>query len=133
MPTIEIHAPPLSLPVRRAIAVRLTRWFSTRGVPARHVVVRFTELAANSLFTGGMAVEALDAGPTGVPHASIVCRIGPDRDEEFRADLAGEIAELLGFDSDTSFLYVEFRQTRPEHVYVGSNAELRRADAPHRA
>jgi hypothetical protein len=128
MPTIDIRTGALSVPTRRAIAIRLTRWLATRGVSPPHVVVRFTESMANSVFTGGMPVDALGAGSRGLTHATVICGIAPDRDDEFRQELSNEVAAALGFDVNTSFLYVEFRATRPDHVYVGSHAELCRTD-----
>jgi hypothetical protein len=143
MPTIEISSPALPVPARRAVALRITRWLADRGIPPAHVVVRFTDLAANTLFSGGLPVDVLAgrspaagsadspraaAGPKTVRHASVTCCIGPDRDEAFRADLATEIAGALGLSERTAFLYIEFRPTSPAQVFLADRGELHRAD-----
>lgn len=130
MPTITIDTPTLPPPGRRAIAVRLTRWLSRRGVEPAHVVVRFVDTPGGSVFSGGMPLDALPRGGSPLHHASVVCCVGADRDEEFRAALAGEIAAALGSTEDTPFLYIEFRPTRPGHVHLVRHGRLVRADEP---
>jgi len=128
MPTITIDTPALRPAERRAVAVRLTRWLVRRGVQAAHVVVRFVDTPEGSVFSGGMPLEALPAGTSPIRHASVICCVGPDRDEEFQAALAAEIGEALGANEDTPFLYVEFRPTRPSHVYLLRQGRWCRAD-----
>jgi hypothetical protein len=77
------------------------------------------------VFSGGLPVEALG----GSLRATVTCCVGPDRDEAFRSDLAGEIAAALGMTRDTAFLHIEFRPTPPGNVYVARNGRLSRADA----
>lgn len=129
MPTIDISTPTLPTPTRRMIAVRLTRWLAARGARPAHVVVRFTEWPSRATFSGAMLVEDLPAADDdGLSHASVECRVGPERDEEFRADLADEIAAALGLTHDTRFLYIEFRPTSPADVFIAGRGALRRAD-----
>ena len=130
MPTLRISAPTLPAGRRRAVAVRLTRWLRDHGVPPGHVVVHFDDLPPNSVFSGAVPVEALAAPAADLPCASVVCQVGPDRDEPFRSALAREIADSLGADDDTGFLSIEFRVTRPEHVHVWRQGGLCRADQP---
>ncbi|GAB3439754.1 hypothetical protein [Actinophytocola sediminis] len=127
MPTLHITSGPLPAARRRAVAVRLTRWLRDRGVPPGNVVVNFADHPPNTVFSGAMPVEALGAATARLRHASVVCQLGPDRDERFRDELCAEIADALGADADTGFLTIEFRPTRPDHVHVW------RAGAPHRA
>jgi hypothetical protein len=75
-----------------------------------------------------MPVEALGAETAGLRHASVVCQVGPNRDERFRAELAAEVAAALGADAGTGFLTIEFRPTRPGHVHVWRDGALHRAD-----
>jgi hypothetical protein len=131
MPTFQITGASLPVHRRRAVAVRLTRWLRARGVPAENVVVHFADHERNTIFSGGMPVEALGDAAAPLPHASVVCRIGPDRDPAFRATLAEEIAAALGAGPGTGFLYLEFRGTRPDHVHVWRDGGLRRADLDH--
>ncbi|MGW7263314.1 tautomerase family protein [Streptomyces sp. NPDC054842] len=127
MPTIDILAPDLTVPARRAVAIRLTRYLTARGVPAGHVVVHFATARPNSLFTGGMPAEALPAVDTGLHHARVSVCVGPDRDAAFRADLAREIAAALGMTERTPFLYIEFRPTDPALVHLADGGRLRLA------
>ncbi|MEV1006089.1 hypothetical protein [Streptomyces sp. NPDC049881] len=128
MPTITIDTPALPVPRRRAVAVRLTRWLAGHGVAPAHVVVRFVDTPQHSAFSGGMSLDALPHGDSPVRHASVVCCVGPDRDETFREGLAREVSEALGATGQTPFLYVEFRPTAPSHVYVARGGPLQRAD-----
>jgi phenylpyruvate tautomerase PptA (4-oxalocrotonate tautomerase family) len=130
MPTIDIQTPPLTVPARRAVAVRLTRWLKGRGIEARRVVVRFSDSEPGRLFSGGLPVEALPHDGAGPQHASVTVCVGPTRDEEFRAALAEEIAAALGTTGTTPFLYIEFRPTDPALVHLGDPDGLRRADRP---
>jgi phenylpyruvate tautomerase PptA (4-oxalocrotonate tautomerase family) len=125
MPTIVIDTPATNAAARRSVAVRLTRWFARRDVTPAHVVVRFTEVAPGTVFSGGFPLNALPAVDGPFRHATVTCCIGPDRDDDFRADLAAEIAAALG---PVSFLYIEFRPTQPSHVYVKRADRLTRAD-----
>ncbi|GHJ42341.1 hypothetical protein [Streptomyces sp. TS71-3] len=130
MPTIDITTPEMSVPQRRAVALRLTRWLKNRGIAAHHVVVRFSAAEAGTLFSGGMPVDALPHDGAGLHHASVTACVGPDRDEEFRAALAEEITSALGAGEATAFLYIEFRPTDPALVHLADRGRLRRADAP---
>ncbi|MEV7541189.1 hypothetical protein [Streptomyces sp. NPDC089915] len=134
MPTIEILSPAMTVPARRAVSVRLTRFLAARGVAPGHVVVHFTPSEPNTLFSGGVPVAALspaDAGE-GLRHARVTVCVGADRDEAFRSELAGEIAAALGLTERTPFLYIEFRPTDPSHVYLADQGRLRPADTPRR-
>lgn len=128
MPTITLSTPPLPVSRRRAIALRVTRWLTGHGIEPAHVVVRFESPDEVTVFSGGLPIEALPHDGTGPQHASVTCCVGPDRDEEFRAGLARCIADALGADSRTPFLYLEFRPTDPALVYLGGPEGLRRAD-----
>jgi phenylpyruvate tautomerase PptA (4-oxalocrotonate tautomerase family) len=125
VPTIVIDTPAATGAARRSVAVRLTRWFARHGVTPAHVVVRFTETAPGTVFSGGFPVDALPAADGPFRHAAVTCCLGPDRDDEFRSELATEIAAALG---PVSFLYIEFRPTPPSQVVIGSAAGLTRAD-----
>lgn len=125
MPTIVIDTPAVNTAARRSVAIRLTRWFARRDVAPSHVVVRFTEVAPDTVFSGGFPVDALPATDGPFRHAAVTCCLGPDRDDDFRADLAAEIAAALG---PVSFLYIEFQPTSPSHVYVQRADRLTRAD-----
>lgn len=128
MPTLHITACTLTAARRRAIAVRLTRWLRDRGVAPSNVVLYFADHTPNTVFSGAMPVEALGQETAGLRHAGVVCQVGPDRDERFRAELSAEIADALGADAGTGFLTIEFRPTRPDHVHVWLAGALHRAD-----
>ncbi|MFD4669606.1 hypothetical protein ACFWNN_07710 [Lentzea sp. NPDC058450] len=136
MPTIQINTSALPVPKRRAVAVRLTRWLSARGVRPAHVVVRFAEDPPGTVFTGGMPVEALPHDPGALRHASVVCCVSPERDAHFRLELADEIAQALGMTERTPFLHIDFRTTAPSDVYLAIGGRMTRADevapVPHR-
>jgi hypothetical protein len=127
MPTFDIDTPALPASKRRAVAVRLTRWLRDRGVDPAHVVVRFSDAGRNATFSGGMPLEALPAGD-GLAHASVVCRLSPDRDELFREQLAAEVADALGADHRTPFFYLEIRPTSQSQVYLWHGGKPVRAD-----
>ena len=116
MPTIAISTAPLPASRRRAITLRLTRWLTDRGVAPHRVVVRFEPPPAE-VYAGGWPLPAA---------TSVTC-CGPDRDEVFRAALAGHVAATLGGDD---VLYLEFRTTLPADVYVRAGGPLTRADRP---
>jgi hypothetical protein len=145
MPTITIIGPDLPARRRRAIAVRLTRWFTDRGVAAAHVITRFQTCPPGTFLSGGLPVEALRARPPaaegdgtsphstssdgtspGLPFAAVTCQVAPDRDAEFKDALAAEIHAALGADDRTAFFYLEFRVTSPADVYVAAAGEPRR-------
>ncbi len=130
MPTIHITSDPLPVLRRRAVAVRLTRWLRARGVAPGHVVVHFADHVPNTVFAGGMPVEALGGDPPALNYASVVCCVDPDREAAFRAELAAELAAALGAGSGTGLLYLEFRPTRPDYVHIWRDGVLRRADTP---
>ncbi|MEU8432829.1 hypothetical protein AB0F18_07905 [Streptomyces sp. NPDC029216] len=134
MPTIEILSPPMTVPARRAVAVRLTRFLAARGVAPGHVVVHFTAIEPNSLFSGGMPVTALTPADAdeGLRYARVTVCVGTGRDEAFRSELAEEIAAALGLTERTPFLYIEFRPTDPSHVHLADQGRLRSADTPRR-
>lgn len=128
MPTLHITSCTLTASRRRAVAVRLTRWLRDRGVLPSNVVLTFADHPPNTVFSGAMPVEALGSETAGLRHASVVCQVGPDRDERFRAELSAEVADALGADAGTGFLTIEFRSTRPDHVHVWRAGALHRAD-----
>ncbi|MFF5445543.1 hypothetical protein [Streptomyces sp. NPDC012888] len=132
MPTITIASAGLSAPRRRAVALGITRWLTARGVRAAHVVVRFEPADEDRVFTGGWPVSALPRpeGAGDLHHAWVVCRISHDRDEEFRAALAGHIAEVLGVTARTPFFHLEFLPVSPADVYVAAGGPLHRSDRP---
>ena len=90
-------------------------------------MVRFSAPEASTVFSGGMPVDALPHDEGGLHHASVTVCVGPDREEEFRTELAGEIASALGMNHATPFLYIEFRETDPGDVYLAHRGTLRRA------
>ncbi|MFB9463413.1 hypothetical protein [Streptomyces cinereospinus] len=130
MPTITITTPELSAPARRAIAVRLTRWLTARGVVPSHVVLRFVTERPGSLYTAAMPVEALPSPGDGesIHHAGVVCQIGADRDESFRDALAAEIGAALNVGPGTAFFHLDMQPAARSHVYVAVDGRLRRAD-----
>jgi phenylpyruvate tautomerase PptA (4-oxalocrotonate tautomerase family) len=127
MPTITIDATAMTATLRRAVAVRLTRWFTRHHIDPAHVIVRFTETPAGSVFSGGFPVDALPATGGPIHQASVSCCLGPDRDDEFRDALAHEIHDALG---PVAFLAIEFRPTPPRYVHVLRAGRLTRADRP---
>ena len=128
MPTITISTPALPPVRRRAIAVRLTRWLSNTGVDPAHAIVRFVDTAGDTIFSGAMPLDAMSRGESPVRFASVVCCVAPDRDEQFRAGLAEEIAAALEATEDSSFFYIEFRPTHPSLAYYVRGGRLVRAD-----
>ncbi|MFD3539184.1 hypothetical protein ACFWUQ_06740 [Streptomyces sp. NPDC058662] len=132
MPTITIATADLSAPRRRAVALSITRWLTGRGVRRAHVVVRFEPVAEDRVFAGGWPVAALPrpAEGEGLHHASVLCCVSPDRDEEFRSQLAAHIAEALGVTVRSPFFYLEFRPTSPADVYIAAAGPLHRSDLP---
>ncbi|KFU78734.1 hypothetical protein SAMN04489729_0193 [Amycolatopsis lurida] len=129
MPTITIRTTALSTVERRAIAVRLTRWFAEHDSDRRHVVVRFERTEEGTVFVGGLPIEALPHEDEGLHHASVVCCVSVGRDEAFYEELAAVLADSLGMTTGTPFFYLEFRPTPKESVYFGAEGRLRRADA----
>jgi hypothetical protein len=128
MPTITIRTGALPATQRRLVALRLARWLGAEGVEPAHAVVRFEDSADGSVYVGGLPVEALDPGAERPVHAEVTCCVGPDRDGDFRARLATEIARALPTGASMPFLYLEFRPTSPADVWIGRHGELRRAD-----
>ncbi|MGW4025672.1 hypothetical protein [Streptomyces sp. NPDC005009] len=130
MPTITITTPELSAPARRAVAVRLTRWLTARGVVPAHVVVRFVAEQPGSLYTGAMPVETLPSPGDGesIHHAGVVCQIGVARDESFRDALAAEIGAALKVGPGTAFFHLDMQPADRGNVYVAVDGRLRRAD-----
>jgi len=130
VPTITIDTPAPRPARRRAIAVRLTRWFADRGVDPAHVVVRFVDTGGDTVFTGATPVDTLPHGEDALLFASVSCCLDPERDERFRAELADEIAAALRVTEDTPFAYIEFRPTEPDLVFFARRGHLIRADEP---
>ncbi|MFF5106729.1 hypothetical protein [Streptomyces sp. NPDC000134] len=130
MPTITITSPELPAPARRAVAVRLTRWLTARGVVPSHVVVRFVTEPPGSLYTGALPVEALPSagGDGSLHHAGVVCQIGADRDAAFRDALAAEIGAALKVGPGTAFFHLDMQPAARGDVYVAVDGELCRAD-----
>lgn len=124
MPTITISSTPLPVRQRRSIVLRLTRWLADQGVDRGHVVVRFEPMPDNCVYVAGMPVEGLAGNRDGVTHAVVTCCISPERDEDFRAGLAAEIAAALPGSSAMALLYLEFRPTDRSDVRVGRNGVM---------
>jgi hypothetical protein len=129
MPTLVIATHPLSARRRRAVAVRLTRWLSDRGVDATHVIVRFEELEPQAVFVSGFpaGTDASD-GAAALPLALVTCYVDPARDGVFRKALVAEIAGALEATEQTNLLYLRFHATHPEDVHTLSRGRLARAD-----
>ena len=130
MPTITIRTGQLTAVQRRAIAVRLTRWLAEAGSKAAHVTVCFEESPAGTVFSGGMPAEALAAGQGALPVATVLCRISPDRDQQFRHDLARELVRLLPGGEQMPLVYVEFLRAAPADVWIANHGQLWCADQP---
>lgn len=130
MPTITIRTGQLTAVQRRAIAVRLTRWLAEAGSKAAHVTVCFEESPAGTVFSGGMPVEALAAGQDAPAVATVLCRISPDRDEQFRHNLAQELVRLLPGGEQMPLIYVEFQRAAPADVWIANHGRLWCADQP---
>ncbi|MFD4401541.1 hypothetical protein ACFWPH_02130 [Nocardia sp. NPDC058499] len=93
------------------------------------MVVRFEPATKGTVFVGGLPIEALPNNEAGLQHASVTCCIAPDRDDEYRAELAAEISDALGTSDSSAFLYIEFRPTPLDHVHFSVGGHLQRADA----
>ncbi|MFI1016620.1 hypothetical protein [Streptomyces sp. NPDC020965] len=132
MPTITIASADLPAARRRAVALSITRWLTGRGVRGAHVVVRFETADEERVFTGGWPVAALPrpADGDGLHHASVICCVSPDRDDEFRSALAAHISDALGVTPHSPFFYLEFRPTSPADVYIAAAGPLHRSDLP---
>jgi hypothetical protein len=125
LPTIEVSSTPLTPSARLRAAVRLTRWLAAHGSRAAHVVVTFRTVEPMAYFCGGVPLTTYADGATAdgtgesatVRWASVVCRVHPDRDHAYRAELAEEIREALGLDGDGAHLTVRFEPTQPERVF----------------
>jgi acyl carrier protein len=128
MPTVTIATQPLPDSRRRAIALRITRWFADRGVVPRHVIVRFDPIDTGQVYAGGGPIDALPAPDGDLRHASVLCCVGPHRDDEFRAALAEHIVDTLGVTAHTPFFYLEFRTTPLSDVYLATAGPLHRSD-----
>lgn len=128
MPTILIESPPLRPRDRRAIALRLTRWLTDRGVEPHRAIVKFTDAAPGSVLSGGLPLGSPDADGVASGFAWVTCCIGPDRDADFREALAEQIRDALDPAGESALCYIEFRPTRPDLVYTARHGRLQRAD-----
>jgi hypothetical protein len=130
LPTITIRTGPLPVVLRRAIAVKLTRWLTDAGATAAHVTVCFEEMTAGTVFSGGMPAEALAGPHAGPAAATVVCRVSPDRDGQFREELAREIVSTLPDGDAMPFVYVEFQPTAAGNVWIANHGQVWCADQP---
>ncbi|MTE15654.1 hypothetical protein [Nocardia aurantiaca] len=130
MPTIDLFTTVLPLAHKKSIAVALTRWLADRETSPRNVIVTFHQLEPHSTFSGGIALDALVAGDHRPHYALALCRIGPDRDDHFRAELARQLTTQLHTHGPVPFVYIEFRTTAPAQVYIARDGALTRADTP---
>ncbi|NHD19424.1 MULTISPECIES: hypothetical protein [unclassified Actinopolyspora] len=129
MPTVIINTPPMSTTRRREISVRLTRWLTVRGSERHHVIVRFEDTVPDSVFVGGMPLEALPGAADSLHYASVLCCVAEEHGEDFRDDLANEIADCLGMTEQTPLLYIEFRPTPRENVRFATRGHMSSAAA----
>ncbi|MDO0929399.1 hypothetical protein QQY24_29795 [Streptomyces sp. TG1A-8] len=120
LPTVEVTSNPLTPSARLRAALRLTRWMTAHGSNAAHVVVSFHAAEPMAYFAGGMPLTTYEDG-TGQDRrarwASVVCHVHPDRDHDYRTELAHEIGEALGLDPDGAHLTVRFQPTQPDRVF----------------
>ncbi|MQY20214.1 hypothetical protein [Nocardia macrotermitis] len=129
MPTIDISTTSALPPARRkAVSVRLARWFADRGVAPAHVIVSFHELGSKSVFSGGMPLDMLASDEYPVGYILVTCRLGPGRDDHFRASLAEFLRTALSAVDGVPFIYIEFRITLPQHVFLAREGVMARAD-----
>lgn len=130
MPTITIETGPLRAARRRSIAVRLTRWLVQHGTAPERAIIRFTEADPSLVHSGGMPLDAVADAAAEVPFAWVTCCVAPDRDEDFRTELAEQITAALGVCERTTLCYIEFRPTPPRLVRLVSDGTTSRADRP---
>lgn len=130
MPTIDFLSTPLSRQRHKSVTLSVTRWLVDRGVRSQNVIVTFRDLSPGAAFSGGIPLDVLAGGAEHPGYVLVVCRLGPDRDDEFRSGLAEHIATELRAVEPVPFLYIEFQTTSPKQVYLARDGVLSRADAP---
>jgi hypothetical protein len=127
MPTIEISGPNLPLAMRKSVALRVSSWFKARGTSPAHVLVQFTAVSADSVFSAGIPMRG-GIGSADARFALVRCCVSTDRDDAFLELLAQELRAALGLD-DGGLLYVRFERVARSDVYVSTTGKLVRADS----
>ncbi|MBV9315691.1 MAG: hypothetical protein JO100_18595 [Pseudonocardia sp.] len=123
MPTLTITGAALSRGRKHRAAIRITRWFTHRDVPAHRVVIRFVETDHNEWFSAGVPLSAMAQGPD-LHSGMVLCQIDPNRDRRSRDELAIEVADALGVGPSTRFFYLEFQPTTGTDVRIAVNGAL---------
>ncbi|WP_369174877.1 hypothetical protein AB5J49_46350 [Streptomyces sp. R28] len=131
MPTVDVTSTPLTPSARLKAALRLTRWMAAHGSNAAHVVVSFRTAEPMAYFAGSMPLTNYEDGTSEDKQArwaSVVCHIHPDRDHTYRAELAEQVREALGLDTERAHLMVRFEPTQPDRVFYLESGSMTSGD-----
>jgi hypothetical protein len=111
MPTTTVLCPAIALPQKRRIAKELAFWWRRAGVDVNHAITRFTETAADSVYSGPLPM-------TGAPFAFVHCVVAADRDTEFKARYAAQVRQSLAEIAPAERVFVSFQPTDPTDHFV---------------
>ena len=112
MPTTTVLCPAIALPQKRRIAKELAFWWRQSGVDINHAITRFTEVAADSVYSGPMPMA-------GAPFAFVQCVVAADRDTAFKARYAAQVRRSLAEIAPADRVFVSFQPTDPNDHFIG--------------
>lgn len=111
MPTTTVVSPAIALPQRRRIAKELAFWWRRAGVDINHAITRFTEVDADTVYSGPLPMD-------GAPFAFVHCVVAADRDTEFKARYVAQVRRSLAEIAPAARVFVSFQPTDPNDHFV---------------
>ena len=111
MPTTTVLSPAIEVGQKRRIAKELAFWWRRAGVDINHAITRFTEVAADSVYSGPMPMA-------GAPFAFVHCVVAADRDTAFKASYAAQVRRSLAEIAPAERVFVSFQPTDPQDHFV---------------
>lgn len=127
MPTITVETDRDSTALRRRCAKAWSLWLRGEGVDINHVLVRFTPLTGDQVFSGPFPLGSAQ----GPGFALVRCVVAEDRSPEFRAALAAQITASLEPDVAPERTFVQFEPVDPRTHFTGSPSPRSRQQKGH--
>lgn len=120
MPKLIVETNQQAASFRQRFARRVSLWLRREGIDINHVIVKFYERPADSVYSGPYAFDQFPhlQGET-ADFAFVTCDIDRDRPRSFRERLAHYITDCMKSDIPPEYIFIKFQPVDPADFYVG--------------